>query len=81
VEHSLPVELKIKNYFTLTWIGLAAISQPATLPPTTRPSGPARDMLRPPFLLLTPPDSLNVYDPVNDSISNRPCSKFIVHVT
>lgn len=59
--------------YTLTWIGLAAVNKPAMPPPTTRPSGPANDTLNPPVLLLTPPLSETVKDPVRDNISNRPC--------
>lgn len=56
-----------------TWIGLAAISKPATPPPMTRPSGPASETLNPPFRLLMPlPLSLTVNEPDKDRISKRP---------
>jgi hypothetical protein len=38
----------------LTCTGLAATRSPATLPPTTRPSGLAKETLIPPDLLLVP---------------------------
>ena len=56
-----------------TCIGLAAISKPATPPPTTRPSGLAKETLNPPDLLLAPWFSEGVNDPDKESISKRPC--------
>lgn len=62
----------IENSFT--WTGLAAISSPASVPPTTRPSGLAKEMLIPPVLLVVrePPNSVGVKDPDKERISNRP---------
>lgn len=54
-------------------MGLAATNNPATPPPTTRPSGLARDTLIPPDLLLVPPVSLGMNEPDKERISNRPC--------
>lgn len=56
-----------------TCTGLAAMRSPATPPPTTRPSGPAKETLIPPDLLLVPPASLGMNEPDKDSISKRPC--------
>lgn len=42
-----------------TCTGPAAISIPATPPPSTRPSGPAKAMLKPPVLLRVPPFSVS----------------------
>lgn len=56
-----------------TCTGLAAINRPATPPPTTRPSGPAKETLMPPDLLRVPPLSLSMNEPDRDRISNRPC--------
>lgn len=56
-----------------TWTGLAATNRPATPPPTTRPSGLAKETLIPPDLLLVPPLSLGMNEPDKESISNRPC--------
>ncbi|KAF7828362.1 uncharacterized protein G2W53_019526 [Senna tora] len=53
--------------------GLAATNRPATPPPTTRPSGLAKETLMPPDLLRVPPLSLGMNDPDKDNISNRPC--------
>jgi hypothetical protein len=63
-------ELGVTCSVSFTCIGLAARSIPATTPPTTRPSGPARDTLSPPVLLLPP--SAIVKDPINCRISKRP---------
>nr|GMD74997.1 protein cornichon homolog 4-like [Ipomoea batatas] len=52
--------------------GPAATNRPATPPPTTRPSGLAKETLIPPDLLRIPPDSEGINDPVNDNISKRP---------
>lgn len=57
-----------------TCTGLAATNKPATPPPTTRPSGLAKETLMPPDLFLIPPVSEGMNEPVNDSISKRPCS-------
>lgn len=56
-----------------TCTGLAATNRPATPPPTTRPSGLAKDTLMPPDLLRVPPLSLGMNEPDKDRISNRPC--------
>lgn len=56
-----------------TCTGLAATNRPATPPPTTRPSGLAKETLMPPDLLRVPPLSLGMKDPDNDRISKRPC--------
>lgn len=56
-----------------TWTGEAAVNKPATPPPKTLPSGPARDTLRPPVRLRWPPVSDRRNDPDSDNISNRPC--------
>lgn len=58
-----------------TWTGLAAMRSPATPPPMTRPSGPAKETLIPPDLLLVPPTSLGMNEPDRDSISKRPCNQ------
>lgn len=55
-----------------TWTGLAATNRPATPPPTTRPSGLAKETLMPPDLFLIPPVSDGINDPVSESISKRP---------
>jgi len=52
--------------------GEAAVRSPATLPPRTRPSGPASETLSPPVRLRWPPFSDRRNDPDRDSISNRP---------
>jgi len=56
-----------------TCTGLAATSKPATPPPTTRPSGLAKETLIPPDLFLMPPLSEGMNEPVKESISKRPC--------
>lgn len=59
-----------------TCTGLAAISSPASVPPTTRPSGLAKEMLMPPVRpTRDPPKSVGVKDPDKERISNRPCKK------
>lgn len=63
-------ERKRKRSHTCT--GLAATNKPATPPPTTRPSGLAKETLMPPVLFLIPPVSVGINDPVKESISNRP---------
>jgi len=55
-----------------TCTGAAAIRRPATLPPSTRPSGPDKHTLRPPVLLLWPPFSDGRYEPESARISNLP---------
>lgn len=62
----------------LTWIGLAAVSIPAMLPPITRPSGPANETLKPPVQLLMPPISVTVNDPDKDNNSKRPCNVSVI---
>ena len=57
-------------------MGLAATSKPAMPPPMTRPSGPAKETLKPPVRLLALLVSLTVNDPDKDNISKRPCDKF-----
>lgn len=57
--------------FTCT--GPEAISRPASPPPNTRPSGPAKETLIPPDLLLVIPLSVGIKDPDKERISNRPC--------
>lgn len=52
--------------------GEAAVRSPATPPPKTRPSGPARETLSPPVRLRWPPFSDRRNEPDSDSISNRP---------
>jgi hypothetical protein len=61
-----------KDGMGFTWTGLAAINKPATTPPTTLPSGPASDTLKPPVLLIIPAFSIGRKDPDNERISNRP---------
>uniref|UniRef100_A0A2P2K2L3 Uncharacterized protein n=1 Tax=Rhizophora mucronata TaxID=61149 RepID=A0A2P2K2L3_RHIMU len=56
----------------LTCTGLEAIRSPATLPPTTRPSGLTKETLIPPDLLLAPCVSVGMNDPDKESISKRP---------
>ena len=56
-----------------TCTGLAATNRPATPPPTTRPSGLARETLIPPDLLRAPPLSFGMNEPDKDRISNLPC--------
>jgi hypothetical protein len=56
-----------------TCTGLAATNKPATPPPTTRPSGLAKETLMPPDLLRVPPLSFGVKEPDKDRISNNPC--------
>ena len=58
-----------------TCTGEAAVRSPATLPPRTRPSGPASETLSPPVRLRWPPFSDRRNDPDRDSISNRPCGE------
>lgn len=48
---------------------------PATPPPSTEPSDPAKDTLKPPVLLRLPLFSENKYEPDKEIISNRPCQK------
>ena len=55
-----------------TCTGPAATSRPASPPPTTRPSGPAKETLIPPDLLFVPPKSVGRNDPDKESISKRP---------
>jgi hypothetical protein len=57
-----------------TCTGEAAVRSPATLPPRTRPSGPASETLSPPVRLRWPPSSDRRNDPDRDSISKRPCA-------
>lgn len=58
-----------------TCTGLAATNSPATPPPSTRPSGLAKETLMPPDRFLIPPVSAGINDPVRESISNRPYKK------
>ena len=56
--------IMISKYITaviriVTWTGVAAISNPPTPPPMTRPSGLARDTLSPPVRLREPPSSVS----------------------
>nr|GMC80644.1 hypothetical protein Iba_chr04aCG22280 [Ipomoea batatas] len=51
----------------------AALSVPATPPPTTLPSAPANDTLKPLGLLRWPSLSENKNEPDNEMISNWPC--------
>ena len=67
--------LFVKNKKELTRTGLAAIRSPATPPPTTRPSGLAKETLIPPARFLVPPLSVGTNDPVKESISKRPYKK------
>lgn len=63
----------VNFYFMVTCMGDAAVSIPATPPPITRPSLPARETLRPPVRCRAPPPtSVGRYEPDNESISNRP---------
>lgn len=57
---------------TITCTGEAAMSIPATKPPKTRPSDPARDTLNPPLLLRLPLLSESKKEPDSEIISNRP---------
>ena len=66
--HSDPKEGKQAH----TWTGLAATRRPATPPPTTRPSGLARDTLIPPDRLRVPLFSVGIKEPDKDSNSKRP---------
>ena len=43
-----------------TCTGPAATNRPASPPPTTRPSGPAKETLIPPDLLFVPPLSVGI---------------------
>lgn len=61
-----------------TCTGLAATNSPATPPPTTRPSGLAKETLIPPDLLLVPAVSLGMNEPDKESISNRPCKNKVL---
>lgn len=55
-------------------MGEAAVSIPATPPPITRPSLPAKETLRPPVRCrLPPPTSVGRNEPDKESISKRPC--------
>lgn len=65
----------LANVGDQTWTGDAAVRSPATPPPSTRPSGPDNDTLKPPVLLRWPPASDRKNDPESDKISKRPCIK------
>jgi len=60
---------------SLACTGLAATRRPATPPPTTRPSGLARETDIPPDLLLVPWLSVGMNEPDKESISKRPCKR------
>lgn len=60
---------------SVTCTGPAAINRPASPPPITLPSGPAKETLIPPDLLFVPAFSVGINDPDNESISKRPCNK------
>ena len=64
-----------KQQLTHTCTGEAAMSIPATKPPKTRPSDPARDTLNPPLLLRLPLLSESKKEPDSEIISNRPCRR------
>ena len=64
--------LCMHNSVTFTCTGVAAISIPATPPPRTRPSGPAKDTLKPLLLKRLPSVSEGRKEPVIQMISNRP---------
>nr|ACL52488.1 unknown [Zea mays] len=57
---------------TTTCTGVAAISIPATQPPTMRPSLPASATLKPPVLLRVSPSSASKNEPERESISKWP---------
>ena len=62
-----------------TCTGVAAISTPATPPPKTLPSDPAKDTLSPPVLLRLPLLSDIKKEPDKEIISYRPCKENYCH--
>lgn len=70
----------IAHYFnSITWTGLAATSRPAIPPPTTRPSGLAKETLIPPDLLFVPPFSVGMNEPDRESNWKWPYKKSLCH--
>ena len=73
----MPVENKVQrtHEYVRTWTSVAAISIPATQPPTMRPSLPTSATLKPPVLLRVSPSSASRYEPDRERISKWPCDK------
>ncbi|KAH1075654.1 hypothetical protein J1N35_027982 [Gossypium stocksii] len=65
----------LKGFNNGSIAGPAATNRPASPPPRTRPSGPAKEILIPPDLLFVPPLLVGIYEPDSERISKCPWTK------